>query len=235
MTMVNAVIQDQVGYLYADTALVCTATGNVLTFEPKIFTLTHCPAAIGVTYGGPPRGMEPLSQLDGVMSAHGLQWQLPLTVNAVKARAREMGERNPVLRLVAVCWDSSQWRPRIFISGDGLEEYGVSAGEALEMNFFFGAGGAAADEIRTMIAEKPPNDAAKFDPVKDGIAAFEAARRAEYQPIGVCVAGVHVGGEIHVAEVSGASVACYSIHRWPDDVGKPIAALLLNSDGRASI
>jgi hypothetical protein len=58
--------------------------------------------------------------------------------------------------------------------------------------------------------------------VTDAIAVYEQRRQVPYRALGGGIVGHHVGGQLHVAEISQSGAKAFQIHDWEDPIGKPI-------------
>lgn len=215
MTMINAVVQRKTGYLFADTAMLDSATGNAIAFGTKIFSGTLFPWAVGVTFTGNPGAWTPsVEMLKGARNVAALRTALTAGV----AQFRERSEAADTLRLTAVAWDARQKTPRIFAIGDMAEDAGVPCDAVEEFEWLFGS----PLDHRHLWSRGTPSNPKAFDPETTGVAVMQERRASPDAITPGGAAHCIVGGEVEMAEITRDGVTLYGIHTWPDRVGAPL-------------
>lgn len=218
MTLGGAVIQDDKAYLYADTLFADPVTGDVIGFARKLQASAQFPCGIGLTFCGPPEATSALACLD-VADVPTLYARIPEAMARFRNKARRIGYQHPLMRLVVACWDERQGRPRIFVAGDGLEQFGMTPDESAgETPWLFGS----ELDHRACWNHDSPNNPDSFDPFQGELNVFEQRRATPYRQFGGGPLGVYVGGQLSVLEISPAGVQGYQSYDWDDEVGKQI-------------
>ncbi len=222
MTMVNAVAQDGVAYLYADTAIIDPASGRLLECVPKLAVGEHFPWAVGITFNGSPLATTVLGDLNA-KSVDRLVEQLPAAIAAFKTKSAALGSPGASMRLVLAAWDEDCDQPRIFLAGDGLDEFETSSWcpeGVTEVAYFVGA----EFDPRHHWREGSPNNPDDFEVLNGGLAIFEERRKTPFAPLNGMPIGNYVGGALQMARISRDGVDAVQLHEWSDLVGEAIEA-----------
>ncbi len=138
------------------------------------------------------------------------------------------------MRLVLAAWDKDCDQPRVFLAGDGLEEFATSEwcpDGVTEVAYFVGA----EFDPRHHWNGGSPNEPADFDVLDDGLAIFEERRRTPFAPLNGMPVGHYVGGALQMAQISRAGVEVFQLHKWPDEIGRSIKPLSIVPGVRAAL
>jgi len=221
VTMISAVAQGERGYLYADTGLFDSTSGKLIGTETKFRRCFRFPAAVGVTMSGRPQASTALKVLNEARNADELLYKLPIAIAQFKLQSRRLGPPTPYMQLVALAWGAKQHRPRIFVCGDGLQNFGIMRDdEPCEApGYWFGS---ATDEIAKHWAGGSPTDPACFHPVHGAQAVYDTARAVPFPMMGDGPVHHFIGGQLQAIELSASGLEAFQLHDWGDRIGDAI-------------
>ncbi|WP_252257510.1 hypothetical protein [Erythrobacter aurantius] len=144
---------------------------------------------------------------------------LPAAIEEFCETARQNGAPNAAARLVLVAWCSRKRQIRLF-HASSMFELGAQM-KVQELDYFLGAGDEKLPEAKRAVDALACRR--QLCPDAEAVRLIEAQRNAPFvSPVPEIDGLACIGGAIERATVSRDGVRFDTIHRWPDEIGKPL-------------